>query len=113
MEYCRLHKDLTEEEGDGCPLCESMREKASVVDRWADDRKKLQGQLAQAKARLEESEYNCAFFKKRLEIAEGLLFKITHNELCHCAWDGENCYIEQAKNYLAAMEEVKEVDGGL
>jgi hypothetical protein len=43
--------------------------------------------------------------KQRLEVAEKLLFKITRNELCHCAVDGENCYIEQAKDYLAARRE--------
>jgi hypothetical protein len=28
--------------------------------------------------------------KKRLTITEGLLFKITQNELCHCETESEN-----------------------
>jgi hypothetical protein len=33
MEYCELHKDLNDEEGDNCPLCECMNEKAETVGR--------------------------------------------------------------------------------
>jgi len=54
-----------------------------------------------------------AALKERLSIAEGLLFKITHNELCHCAVDGENCYIEQAKDYLADRLKVRAITSTL
>lgn len=36
MEYCKLHKDLSDEEGDGCPLCESMVEHENALARWAE-----------------------------------------------------------------------------
>jgi len=42
MIYCELHKDLTEEESDDCPLCLCMREKAQIILKYGERIKTLE-----------------------------------------------------------------------
>jgi hypothetical protein len=48
MKYCELHKDLGDEEGDGCPLCECMNNKAKTINRLGIERYALWGLLQEA-----------------------------------------------------------------
>lgn len=48
MEYCKIHKDLSDEEPEGaCPLCECLNEKAMALTRWANTYKKQKAEIAQ------------------------------------------------------------------
>ena len=50
MEYCYLHNDLSEEPGDGCPLCESMVEHEAALSRWATTYKAMKCERNRLKA---------------------------------------------------------------
>ena len=56
MKYCDLHTpdSLQDEEGDGCPLCESMIDKNERLTRWAATNKHQKAQLAAQAALLDD-----------------------------------------------------------
>jgi hypothetical protein len=54
MEYCRIHKDLSDEPGNACPLCECMMDKDISLSRWAIKHKEMQTQLTAQSALLAE-----------------------------------------------------------
>lgn len=55
MEYCDLHKDLSDEEGEGCPLCECLRSKREAIIRVSNKLRLLKTQLSQQADLIQEA----------------------------------------------------------
>ena len=117
MKYCDLHTpdSLQDEEGDGCPLCESMIDKNERLTRWAATNKHQKAQLAAQAALLDDCLEVVRDYPRVAIVIERFgkitcfacaMFAETESKIVHLT----GCKVTKAAALVKRLEAYKEVD---